>query len=304
VQKSASCFFLSQEAQLSRFRDGGLSMHVLCRKSLPFFLVLLSLTPFVVAQGIYTQVDYPGALNTSCFGINEAGDLTGYYEDASSEVHGFLFSAGNYFSITYPQALSTYVYRSNDMGQLVGVADNVGFLYDVTAQIFTEIAYPGSIHTVPTPINNAGTIAGWFSPIGGSPQGFEVVGASYRHLPALSSKGVYVWGITAAGELVGSANRGKLFNFDYSRGGYKQIVIPNAPNSQVYGIDKTGSALVGIYDSGTGFLYQDGALRPLTFPGGGSTYPYEVNVAGTVTGGFIDSDRNQHCFIWIPTTTR
>ena len=62
-------------------------------KTLCFLAVLLfGSLPFALAQGTYTQIDYPGSSQTQSFGINAAGDSTGFYFDGG-HLHGFLTPA-------------------------------------------------------------------------------------------------------------------------------------------------------------------------------------------------------------------
>src|SRR5438105_11076391 len=124
-----------------------------------FFAVVLP----ALGQGTYTQLDVPGSIQTYIFGVNGAGDIVGQYEDTSNNFHGFLLSGGVYTTIDYPGTQSTSANGINDVGQIVGSTFplNVGFLYDVNSQTFTQIKYPanGSI-TVAFGINNGGTIVG------------------------------------------------------------------------------------------------------------------------------------------------
>jgi probable HAF family extracellular repeat protein len=42
------------------------------------------------AEFTYTTLDVPGSALTQANGINDAGQIVGYYEDASGREHGFL----------------------------------------------------------------------------------------------------------------------------------------------------------------------------------------------------------------------
>jgi len=247
-------------------------------------------------QGTYTQIDYPGAVVTSCLGIDEAGDITGEYEDAQYHWHGFLYSRGAFTTIDYPGAQASALYRMNDVGQIVGVADNAGFLYNLNTETFSSINFPGATSTVPTSINNAGVVAGYFTLLGNDSPGFELVGSVYRSLPPQKNAGGTVWGITSRGAVVGHS---KCFDFWFSKK-YQQIVIPNVNCGQIFGTDKTGTAFVGHDNANGGFLIQNGTEQPLQFPGGGLTYGYGVNSSGEVVGVFLDSTDNQHGFSWVP----
>jgi len=43
-----------------------------------------------LSNGSYTPIDVPGAVQTVPYGINDAGDIVGYYTDARDVEHGFL----------------------------------------------------------------------------------------------------------------------------------------------------------------------------------------------------------------------
>src|ERR1700674_3559593 len=98
-------------------------------------LLLIATVSLALAQGTYTQIDYPGASWTYAEGIDSAGDIVGYYVDTVGE-HGFLLSGGGYTSIDYPGAKYTVASGINDNGQVVGGTLDlaVGFLYDVQTQ--------------------------------------------------------------------------------------------------------------------------------------------------------------------------
>ena len=68
---------------------------------------LIAFVPLALAQGTYTQFDPPGSIGTFATGIDTAGDIVGYYDDGSSNYHGFLFSGGTYTNIDYPGATYT-----------------------------------------------------------------------------------------------------------------------------------------------------------------------------------------------------
>jgi uncharacterized membrane protein len=48
---------------------------------------------FVLAKGVLTTIDVPGAITTNAFGINERGDIVGLYEDGTG-FHGFVLARG------------------------------------------------------------------------------------------------------------------------------------------------------------------------------------------------------------------
>ncbi len=73
--------------------------------------------------GAYTTLDDPSATHgTLAFGINDAGQIVGYYVDSTGNgQHGFLLSGGIYTTLDDPLATSgTYAFGINAAGQIVG----------------------------------------------------------------------------------------------------------------------------------------------------------------------------------------
>ena len=77
---------------------------------------------FLLSGGTYTTVDPSGSIGTMLGGINNSGEISGSYIDASSKTHGFVFSSGVFTIVDYPGASGTEVYGVNDKGQIVGSA--------------------------------------------------------------------------------------------------------------------------------------------------------------------------------------
>ena len=98
---------------------------------------------FSLSGTTYTSLTYPGAIETHAQGINNAGTIVGYYDDASGDPHGFSLSNGVYTALNVPGASNTVAQGINNTGTIVG--------YDLTAsgiQGFEAIP-------VPTPIPGA-----------------------------------------------------------------------------------------------------------------------------------------------------
>src|SRR5262249_41558435 len=82
---------------------------------------------FLYSGGTYTSVDDPLAdprLGTEADGINNAGEIVGWYEDATAR-HGFLYNPNSnvfppFFTRDYPSRGDTLAHGINDAGQIVG----------------------------------------------------------------------------------------------------------------------------------------------------------------------------------------
>ena len=272
-------------------------------------VLLLAPVPLALAQGTYTQIDYPGEPDTITLGINAAGDIVGSFWNGGRDRGGFLLSGSVYTSILYPGAERTAPSGINDAGQIVGSTfqPTVGFEYDIGTPGVTTIQYPNVAETFPTAINDAGTVAGYFYVKNRvSTAGFELINSSYRQVTGSGMSSLYVWGISGAGELAGFGYNtlGMVTDFVFPSTGFEQVTIPNLENAIVFGINPQGSALIGYatLPSGTniGFVSRDGRVTALQFPGATETYAQGINAAGEVVGYFADASSHFHGFTWTP----
>ena len=88
------------------------------------FTVLVFLTlsvPKALAETLtLTGIDFPGAVETDCNGINRQGVIVGFYVDSSFVNHGFQLTNGHFKSINVPNSTGTLAYGINDTRQVVG----------------------------------------------------------------------------------------------------------------------------------------------------------------------------------------
>jgi hypothetical protein len=71
-------------------------------------------------DGVYQVVDYPGALNTTLFGINNAGAAVGYQTQPVDTVQGFVYSQGQFTDLNFPGSTQTQLIGINAQGVLSG----------------------------------------------------------------------------------------------------------------------------------------------------------------------------------------
>ena len=70
-----------------------------------------------------TTLAVPGTTFATAFGINDHGDVTGFYFDATG-THGYLYSSEKYTTLDVPGAFSTLAFGINNAGQIVGEYDD------------------------------------------------------------------------------------------------------------------------------------------------------------------------------------
>jgi uncharacterized membrane protein len=67
------------------------------------------------ASGAITKIDYPGAAITSCLGINDSGEISGFYVDSADVSHGFIEKDGEFRTLRLPDIAGI-----NNQGMFVG----------------------------------------------------------------------------------------------------------------------------------------------------------------------------------------
>ncbi|HEU4399567.1 MAG TPA: hypothetical protein VFU54_17240, partial [Actinomycetota bacterium] len=130
------------------------------------------LSGFLLDKGVYTRIDFPGALATNALDINNRGQIAGIYADAQRTTHAFLRDQdGVYTTIDVPGASVTFPFGINNRGHVVGFymdANQVrhGFLFKNGA--LTTIDHPlASSDSQAHDLNDRGQIVGLYERVAG-----------------------------------------------------------------------------------------------------------------------------------------
>jgi uncharacterized membrane protein len=120
---------------------------------------------FLRSNGVFTKIEPPGAVASGASGINDAGQIVGWFGDGHS-AHGFLFDGNGYTSIDVPGAIRTSALGINAAGQIAGTftdasSVNRGFL--LSSGVFTTIDLPGVSGTNVLGLNDVGQIVGSYA---------------------------------------------------------------------------------------------------------------------------------------------
>lgn len=78
----------SEDGGLNNFGD--ITGHYCSSKSCALFTSVGDLHAFLLKGGVYTTIDFPGAVETLAFGVNSSDDVVGGYQDTSGGFHGYL----------------------------------------------------------------------------------------------------------------------------------------------------------------------------------------------------------------------
>jgi probable HAF family extracellular repeat protein len=165
-------------------------------------------------DGTYTTLEDPHTFHggvapgTSAQGINDLGQVVGYYAGLYNGVggtHGFLYTGGTYSTLDAPGATRTQAYGINNAGQISGSysdgTTNHGFLYNGTT--YTTLDVPGADQTSAYGINNAGQVVGSYYSDASGGHGFLYSGGTYTNIDYPSATGTQPLGINDLGHIVG-----------------------------------------------------------------------------------------------------
>src|SRR5207302_370401 len=144
---------------------------------------------YVLKEGVFIPIDVPTDLggfgptfSTRCRGINESGQITGFFFDPAFHRHGFLLSGGVFTTFDFPGAVNTLTRKINNSGQIVGsylLADGLVHGFLLARGNITSIDVPGARETDATDINNAGEIVGAYRDTNNHVHAFRLAGGVF-----------------------------------------------------------------------------------------------------------------------------
>ena len=70
---------------------------------------------------MFTPINFPLATSTTAFGINDTGEIAGFYTDAASNSHGFVYAGGAFSTVDVAGARGTQLTRIKNGGAVTGV---------------------------------------------------------------------------------------------------------------------------------------------------------------------------------------
>lgn len=216
---------------------------------------------FVLANGTFTRIAFPGASITFAEGINNHLQVVGWYSDPSGNQHGFMLNGGIYRTVDFPGALSTVAGAINDVGVIVGWYDDGSRFHGFSARCspggncgqFTTSDFPGSAGSFINGINNVGQIVGDYSLTQGylntDFHGYLQNGSSYTKIDFPSSIDTDAVGLNNVGEIVGDyTNDGQVYHgYTYINQSYTMLDVPGAANTFLGYINDVGQ-IVGERD--------------------------------------------------------
>jgi probable HAF family extracellular repeat protein len=283
------------------------------------------------AQYSFTSIDYPGAVWTDAFKINDSGQVVGQYLSASGVRHGYLKSGATYTTIDCPSpyTAASGAFGINSFGDIVGYCSTPGGIngfygtsrsFLLSGGVLTLLPDPGSYGGASSQafdINDSGVIAGWYADtclcMG---HGFSYSGGVYTTIDVAGSGNTIAYGINNLGQVVGSTQltfgANNAHGFLLSGGVYTTFDDPDAnqtfgaPGTDAGGINDAGQIVGTFVDSGSsrhGFLLDGGVFTTIDRPGAVLTEALGINSQGNIVGVFVDLAGVAHGFVTAPTYT-
>jgi hypothetical protein len=119
------------------------------------------------ASPAFTDINalLPANFNSQATGVNNAGEVVGFYQMADGNFSAFTDLGGSITSFEVPGATSTQALGVNDLDQIVGdFVDNMGVMHGFLdiGGVFSTLDPNGSTATTINGINDLGTVVGFY----------------------------------------------------------------------------------------------------------------------------------------------
>jgi uncharacterized membrane protein len=305
------------------------SKHLLVAKL--FFLIgstILVATPVSAAdRAQYATFDFPGAVSTAVWGINNHGAIVGSYEAPAHFFHGFLYANGKFTSIDGPGAVFTQVRGINDDGDIVGTyityqdflaqTPGGGFhgLYQKHGGALTSLNVPGHINTIFNKITDSRVVYGCYHDEGmdDSPQAsMHGIVAHLSHWPHIS---LMPSGTTmnVGGNEEGTRYAGMWYDFTRLRhrsyviqhGQQVNFDVPVCNLTTPWDMNDAGEVHPDPEATSTGQYHgflrsRNGKIATIDYPGSTSTQALAINSNGKIGGSYVDAKGIGHGFVAVP----
>jgi len=254
---------------------------------------------YIYDGGKFSSFDFGTGNETSLRGINDAGDILGYYYPAQPVAfgHPFIISGGKITQINVPASIDSVAWDINNHGQIVGGAapdtdTSLGFKFDPGIG-YTLYAYEtGQFHgTELRGINDAGDYVGWT--LNG---GFTFIGGKFQ---SFSYKGerAYAADINNVGSVLGffqDPNNGYNFTSFVKNGDFTTLYESDNFGIRLWSMNDVGQLVgerfQGQSGFGTAILYNaNGTVTDISYPGSTNSGAFGINNLGQIVGFWGDN---------------
>lgn len=270
----------------------------------------------------YVAINFPGSAGTEARGINNFGEIVGFYKLGRSDcdfgftgcsIHGFKLVNGHFTTINVAGSDHVKVLGVNDGGDIVGTYSTSdshvhGFLLHHTG-FFQKIDLPGTSFTTANGVNNSLTV------VGNGTTGFIWKNGTFTTLnitnPAAGSgESETINGISNPGIIVGDLFRADFFNGWQKGGGDLDVFQRIGGDTHVNGVNGRDDLVGSASGTTAGFVSFHNELEtvesssneilhpvPIKFPNASGTTPWSINYNQMIVGTYFDSSFVPHGFL-------
>jgi len=260
----------------------------------------------------FKSLDVPGSVTTQVNGLNDHGDVVGYFVDAQGATHGFIWKGG-FSTIDVPDAAVTKATGINDSGQISGIYSDAGGIqhgFLLAHGQFTQLSFPSAVDTGALGLNNRGDIVGGFD---FGDQNTEIAFLSHKgdftsfEDPIAPASSTEANAINDLGQIVGvyvDAN-GTVHPYLLIAGRFSTIDFPGATaGGEAEGINNRGQ-IAGRYFGGPagnqGFILSNSRFTTVSFPSAAVSAVRKINNNGVIIGIYRQrAGQPAHGFIALP----
>lgn len=258
----------------------------------------------------FRTVEVPAAKRTVASGIDDAGQIVGYYDD-SAGTHGFVLRDDRFTTIDFPGTVFTVALGIGAHGEIVGTyrmrgepAVNFhGFLRTSDGR-FERIDSPPHKNTIAQRILPDGTILGCRhdDDFGASMKGAVLSAHNHSETQAVAS--MHNGATPDLRRIVGLYNyspgdRSAAYVID--DGKFKPLVVPGSSATSAWDVNPAGN-VVGSYRDTIGvhgFILTADGFMSLNVPKAAMTRVFGINTSGAVVGSF-DAGGRTYGFLATP----
>jgi len=284
------------------------------------FFVLVSTAR---AQFKYVSVDYPGAMKTWVWGINNQGEMVGAYRPSDQPTrHAMLVDNGKFIPLAPKTVLGTSyseAFKINDWGDIVGnFCDDSCHGFLLHKGQLTILDYPGASNTTAFGINDVGVVVGYWDLADADGnilfvRGFQWKDGLFTFVSYPGTGDITLIANNNLGTTVGIWDAGITSTISHGFVGWKEYFssfdapYPDVTFTQADGINDLGIIVGQEYtvdelanDTGHGFLRKNGKFTQLNYPGAMQTTAWGINNLMQMVGNWLDDVNVYHGWFAVP----
>jgi probable HAF family extracellular repeat protein len=258
----------------------------------------------------FQTVDFPGAVSTFLYGINNAGQMVGAYVNEDESTHGFLLSNGVFTTIDFPGSTLSVAAGINNHGVITGQyndSDGFGHGFVYSDGEFATRDLGEGYQTFPTAIDDAGDLVGFCTDSEFNFHGCVAFDGPFTLFDFPGATASLTLGIDFQGNKI-AGGYGNINGYSFEHGflyedGFTTIDFPGASTTVAFGInDHDNDLTVGTYtvsdnNANNGFGLTSGNFSTRNVPGAQQTNPVNLNDSNQVVGWYVDANNMKHGYV-------